>query len=177
METEPDAQLLPGALIGRRARPETRGGMFVSGPIPESSCTGPEALAVRGKIEAAEREAQQGGNGLFSNAHLLHDWFYELATCASVVDVVADLIGPNVMIWKSQLWIKESGSGAYVGWHQGESSRPHCPPSRSSGAPTRLRFPLPLTAALPLVVCRCAILGLEPDRVCERMDRTDRCHP
>ena len=45
METEPDAQLLPGALIGCRARPETRGGMFVSGPILESTCTGPDTSA------------------------------------------------------------------------------------------------------------------------------------
>ena len=88
--------------------------------LPLRAVSAPEAHAVRGKIEAAEREEQQGGNGLFSNAHLLHDWFYQLATCASVVDVVEDLIGPDVMIWKSQLWIKEGGSGSFVGWHQGE---------------------------------------------------------
>ena len=71
---------------------------------------------MRRKIEHAEVEAQQGGNGLFTNAHTLYDWFYGLATKGSVLDVVEDLIGPNIMIWKSQLWIKESRSGSYVGW-------------------------------------------------------------
>ena len=84
--------------------------------LPLRAISEEEAAAVRRKIEHAEVEAQQGGNGLFTNAHTLYDWFYELATKGSVLDVVEDLIGPNIMIWKSQLWIKESGSGSYVGW-------------------------------------------------------------
>ena len=31
---------------------------------------------------------------------------------------VSDLVGPNIYIWKCQLWIKEANSAAYVGWHQ-----------------------------------------------------------
>jgi hypothetical protein len=84
--------------------------------LPLRAISEKEAAEVRGKIEHAEVQAQQGGNGLFTNAHTLYDWFYDLATKESVVDVVEDLIGPNIMIWKSQLWIKESGSGSYVGW-------------------------------------------------------------
>ena len=84
--------------------------------LPLRAISEGEAAEVRRKIEHAEVEAQQGGNGLFTNAHTLYDWFYALATKDCVVDVVEDLIGPNIMIWKSQLWIKESGSGSYVGW-------------------------------------------------------------
>ena len=86
--------------------------------LPLPAVSEKEAAAVRSKIEAAEAASQQGGNGLFTNAHTLYDWFAELATCDAVLDVVQDLIGPDIMIWKSQLWIKESQSGSYVGWHQ-----------------------------------------------------------
>ena len=61
-----------------------------------------------------------GGNGLFTNGHIAghphgEGWFYALATCDAVLDVVQDLLGPDILIWKSQLWIKEAGSGSFVG--------------------------------------------------------------
>ena len=46
-------------------------------------------------------------------------WQYELATQPAVLDMVEDLLGPNFYIWKSQLWIKESKSGSFVGWVRG----------------------------------------------------------
>ena len=49
--------------------------------LPLPAVSEQEAAAVRAKIEAAEEASQQGGNGLFTNAHTLYDWFAELATC------------------------------------------------------------------------------------------------
>lgn len=43
---------------------------------------------------------------------------HSLATTPTILEVVSDLLGPDVLIWKSQLWIKEAGSGSHVGWHQ-----------------------------------------------------------
>ena len=87
-------------------------------PTPLHALSSAEARAVRRKIEAVEAEEGVGGNGLFTNAHVTRDWFYELAVSEPLLGIVRDLIGPDVMIWKSQLWIKESGSGSHVGWHQ-----------------------------------------------------------
>ena len=115
--------------------------------LPLPAVSEQEAAAVRAKIEAAEEASQQGGNGLFTNAHTLYDWFAELATCDAVLDVVQDLIGPDIMIWKSQLWIKESESGSYVGWHQVRSLNSNenpcrCrPPRLSRDSPRRLLTP------------------------------------
>ena len=105
----------PKALTPAQVEEFDRSGVL----LPLRAISETEAAAVRARVEQAEVAAQQGGNGLFTNAHCTHDWFYELATCDSVVDVVEDLLGPNIMIWKSQLWIKESKSGSFVGWVRG----------------------------------------------------------
>jgi len=75
-------------------------------------------MSVRDRIERAERESQKAGMGLFLNAHLKHKWWHSLCTCPEILDVVEDLLGPNILIWKSQLWIKEPNNMSFVGWHQ-----------------------------------------------------------
>ena len=52
-----------------------------------------EAHATRQRIEALESEANQSGNSLFTNGHLLHRWQYDLATHPALVDAVEDLLG------------------------------------------------------------------------------------
>lgn len=86
--------------------------------LPLDGISAAEAAATRSRIEAMEAAEQQGGNGLFSNAHCLYGWWQKMATRPELLDVVEDLLGPNIMIWKSQLWIKEAGSDSFVGWHQ-----------------------------------------------------------
>jgi len=80
-----------------------------------------EAGEARATIEAHERESDQSGASLFLNGHLLYPWQHALATKAAVLDMVEDLIGPNLLIWKCQLWVKEPCSGSHVGWHQDAS--------------------------------------------------------
>eukprot|EP00937_MAST-01D_sp_MAST-1D-sp2_P000417 g417.t1 len=77
-----------------------------------------EAEQARARIEAAESCSNQSGNALFTNGHLLHRWQYELATDARLLDAVEDVLGPHLLIWKCQLWIKEARSSSYIGWHQ-----------------------------------------------------------
>lgn len=77
-----------------------------------------EALHARGLIEAHERDADESGASLFTNGHLMYDWQHGLATHPRILDMVEDVIGPDIFVWKCQLWIKEAGSDAHVGWHQ-----------------------------------------------------------
>ena len=86
--------------------------------LPHRALSEAEAAAARARIEAAERASDASGNSLFVNGHLLHRWQYELATHPALLGAVADLLGPNLYVWKSQLWIKEASSRAFVGWHQ-----------------------------------------------------------
>ena len=42
----------------------------------------------------------------------------ELAHHPRIIDVVEDLIGPNISLWGTVLFIKEPSSSAFVSWHQ-----------------------------------------------------------
>ena len=50
--------------------------------------------------------------------YLLQTWVAELASHPKLLDAVADVLGPNVLVWGSSLFIKDPGQGTYVSWHQ-----------------------------------------------------------
>lgn len=75
------------------------------------------ALALRQELEATEREHNQGANNL-GISHATSSWMHELVTTPEILDVVEDLIGPNILCRSSGWLVKESGSGSYIGWHQ-----------------------------------------------------------
>lgn len=78
-----------------------------------------EAVALRGEVEAFE--AEHGAFGTRperSRAYLPFAWVDELMRDARIVDAVEDLIGPDILCWNAIFWIKEPGSGSFVGWHQ-----------------------------------------------------------
>ncbi|MCF3630114.1 phytanoyl-CoA dioxygenase family protein [Thalassospiraceae bacterium LMO-SO8] len=49
-------------------------------------------------------------------AHL--PWFNKLVRDPRVLDVVEDLIGPDILVWTSTFWIKEPRSPHVAAWHQ-----------------------------------------------------------
>ena len=55
----------------------------------------------------------------------LHETFWEFASESVIVDVVEDLIGPNIKFHHSKLNFKEPGGGEEVKWHQDISFWPH----------------------------------------------------
>ena len=78
-----------------------------------------EAATMRGALERLE--AEHGGplKGTFRiKGHLLLRWMTDLVRNPRILDAVEDLIGPNIMCWTSQWWIKEPHSPQYVSWHQ-----------------------------------------------------------
>jgi ectoine hydroxylase-related dioxygenase (phytanoyl-CoA dioxygenase family) len=52
--------------------------------------------------------------------HLHFRWAFELATHGRVLDAVEELLGPNLMVWATELFIKHPGDGISVGWHRDE---------------------------------------------------------
>lgn len=50
--------------------------------------------------------------------HLLFSWLDEIAHHPPVLDAVQDLIGPNILLVSSSLFIKEPHTTSYIGWHQ-----------------------------------------------------------
>jgi len=49
-------------------------------------------------------------------AHL--PWFNALVRDPRILDVIEDLIGPDILVWTSTFWIKEPGTPAFAAWHQ-----------------------------------------------------------
>jgi hypothetical protein len=66
-------------------------------------------------------EKQSGGPLTYpekSAAYLLFDWADEIAFHPAVLDAVEDLIGPDILIYHSTIFVKEAHSPAFVHWHQ-----------------------------------------------------------
>ena len=76
-----------------------------------------EAAAMRGALESSLAE-HGGHNKGPARSHLLFRWLAELIRSPRLLDAVEDLIGPNIMCWTSQWWIKEPHSPQFVSWHQ-----------------------------------------------------------
>ena len=78
-----------------------------------------EANGYRADLEAWERAA--GHNLDFpekSKSYLLFDWADALVHRPRVLDAVEDVIGPDILVYHSTMWIKEARTPAYVLWHQ-----------------------------------------------------------
>ena len=53
-----------------------------------------------------------------SKSYLLFDWADQLVHHPKVLDAVEDLIGPDILVYHSTLFLKEAHTGAFVRWHQ-----------------------------------------------------------
>jgi non-heme Fe2+,alpha-ketoglutarate-dependent halogenase len=78
-----------------------------------------EAASYRQRLEDFESAQGEPLSGALRNkSHLLFRWVDDLMRNDSVLDVVEDLIGENLLCWNTLFWIKEPRSEAYVSWHQ-----------------------------------------------------------
>ncbi|MEE8116529.1 MAG: phytanoyl-CoA dioxygenase family protein [Gemmatimonadales bacterium] len=82
--------------------------------VPEQS-----AREMRRQLEAYE--AEHGGplkGSVRFKSHLLFKWLNDLIRNPTILDAVEDLIGPNILVWSTDWWIKEAHSQSFVSWHQ-----------------------------------------------------------
>jgi non-heme Fe2+,alpha-ketoglutarate-dependent halogenase len=87
--------------------------------FPIAVLTAAEARAYRRRLERVE--AAHGGRlsgDLRNKPHLLFTWLADLVRHPAILDAVADLLGPDLLVWSSSFFIKEAGDPAYVSWHQ-----------------------------------------------------------
>ena len=50
--------------------------------------------------------------------HLLFTWAAELVCNEQILDAVEDLLGPDILCWTTNFFIKEANNPAFVSWHQ-----------------------------------------------------------
>jgi len=78
-----------------------------------------EAADYRRLLEA--HEAHNGGplqGNWRVKTHLLFTWVDQLVHHPRILDAVADLLGPNILCWTTNFFIKEPHSPGFVSWHQ-----------------------------------------------------------
>lgn len=94
---------------------------YVSG-IPVFAAA--EVADLRARIEALEADhaAGAGGHDLAQffrvNGHLVIPLLADLARTPSILDAVEQVLGPNLLAWSVELFIKEPRSTKTVSWHQ-----------------------------------------------------------
>jgi phytanoyl-CoA dioxygenase PhyH len=90
------------------------------GPVPV--LTPEEVRAFRAELEEFERAA---GKPLAfpekSKPYLLFNWADKLVHHPAVLDAVQDVIGPDILVYHTTVWIKEAQSDAFTLWHQDDA--------------------------------------------------------
>lgn len=78
-----------------------------------------EALALRRQLERVE--AGMGGplrGDLRHKSHLLFPFLADLVRHPKILDAVEDVLGPDLLCWNTNFFIKEAATPSFVSWHQ-----------------------------------------------------------
>ena len=87
--------------------------------FPFDCMTTAEAQGLQDRLEAFEREiGADAGTRCRVKAHLGFPWMVALAKNPAILDVVEDLIGPDIILYLSALWSKPAHDPGFVSWHQ-----------------------------------------------------------
>jgi non-heme Fe2+,alpha-ketoglutarate-dependent halogenase len=55
---------------------------------------------------------------VYGLTHLSLPWVYEIVSHPRVLDAVEGILGPNLMVWGSDWFVKFPGDAAFISWHQ-----------------------------------------------------------
>jgi len=86
-------------------------------PLPVMDAA--EAHELRATLEAIE--AGMGGplrGDIRHKAHLLFPFLADLIRHPAILDAIEDLLGPDLLCWNSNFFIKEADTPSFVSWHQ-----------------------------------------------------------
>ena len=90
--------------------------------FPVDAMSPEQALAYRSQFEAAEREYKDKDPDfdalVFGHANMVMPFIDEITRLPTVLDPVRAILGPDVMVWGANLFIKDARSNGYVLWHQ-----------------------------------------------------------
>jgi len=78
-----------------------------------------EALSIKSQLEEVEAQFPEEINAESrNNLHLSFEFLDALVHNPIIVDAMEDLIGPDIALWATVMFIKEPSSKHYVSWHQ-----------------------------------------------------------
>ena len=97
-------------------------------PLPAFSTA--EARALRARLEDAEAagasaEAAAGASAsagkeraVRARLHVTHAWAWDLVHDPRIVEPIASVLGPNLLLWSLDWFVKPPGGPAYISYHQ-----------------------------------------------------------
>jgi non-haem Fe2+, alpha-ketoglutarate-dependent halogenase len=78
-----------------------------------------EAARLRDALERHEAATGAPLQGKWRvKSHLLFTWADSIVHHPAVLDAVEDLVGPDILCWTTNFFIKEASSPGFVSWHQ-----------------------------------------------------------
>jgi len=78
-----------------------------------------EAAQFLSKWEAFEHSSGSVVQGKFRyKSHLLFPFVDQIMREPAILDLVEDILGPDIMVWNVNLYPKEPGDGRFISWHQ-----------------------------------------------------------
>ena len=86
--------------------------------VPLDGVDRSEAAAMQADIERFQRGKDRAAGDLGFKGHLSYRRSYDFSFDDRILDVVEDLIGPNIMTFASRFWHKYGNDGTFVTWHQ-----------------------------------------------------------
>ena len=87
--------------------------------FPKQLLTTQEAAEYLADLETYEAETGSPVNGKWRyKSSLVFPWVNRLMRKPEILDVVEDLLGPNLMVWTTHLYPKEPSDGRFISWHQ-----------------------------------------------------------
>ncbi|MEX2632369.1 MAG: phytanoyl-CoA dioxygenase family protein [Tistlia sp.] len=87
--------------------------------FPLRAMTAEAAQHYRQRLEAYERTIGSPINSNYRHkVHLLFTWANELVHHPTILDAAEDVLGPNLLCWTTNFFIKEPHTSDYVSWHQ-----------------------------------------------------------
>ena len=87
--------------------------------FPIKIMTKEKALSYRLDLEKYENAKGRTISGNERHkSHLLFSWVNEIVNNKKILDSVEDILGPNILCWSSNFFIKEANKNSFVSWHQ-----------------------------------------------------------
>ena len=70
-------------------------------------------------VDALSADTRLGINNQLNYPHVIFRFADAIARSEPILDVVESIIGPDILVWGSTLFIKEPHTTGFVSWHQG----------------------------------------------------------
>jgi ectoine hydroxylase-related dioxygenase (phytanoyl-CoA dioxygenase family) len=111
---------MPASLTGDQTAAYTRDGFLFPLRVMEADT----AASYRAQMEAMEAEYPDGslprplGQYFRINSQVVIPFMAEIARTPAVLDAVQSILGPDLLVWSCELFIKEAGTNKIVSWHQ-----------------------------------------------------------